>query len=323
MTTSAMVGGRTDFFISTPIFLDYYYTYSNINRTYSNLGNITEINNCESVQTRENYFSLAGGLPISHRSLFSLRANVGWNYYFYDTPDSYSTSTLDESLLYDRTRLSFTAAKAEYQRNTLNRLSYPSSGSKLEISAIGVLGKVANYNSDYSRSSTEAAADQRWLGGRIKYDKYFTPTGDSWFSLGVNLDAVYTTLGSFGNPTTSMLILPSYQPVAHSQMIYMPDFSAAKYIGAGIVPIFDLGSSMLLRTGFYAMCRPNYSVEGVNPGVIGSDNIYYVSELSLVYNSSLGALSLSGIKYDVSSWKNCYITFSFGVPIFSPKGTYY
>ncbi len=323
MTTSAMVGGRTDFFISTPIFMDYYYTYSNINRTYSNLGNITEINNCESVQTRENYFSLAGGLPLSHRSLFSLRANVGWNYYFYDTPDSYSTSTLDESLLYDRTRLSFTAAKAEYQRNTLNRLSYPSSGSKLEISVIGVLGKVENYNSNYSRSSAEAATEQKWLGGRIKYDKYFTPTGDSWFSLGVNLDAVYTTLESFGNPTTSMLILPSYQPVAHSQMIYMPDFSAARYIGAGIVPIFDLGSNMLLRTGFYGMYRPNYSVEGVNPGVIGSDNIYYVAELSLVYNSSLGALSLSGIKYDVSSWKNCYITFGFGIPIFAPKGTFY
>ncbi len=323
MTTSVMIGGRTDFYIASPIFMDYYYSYSNINRTYSNLGNITDVTNCESVKTRDNYFSLAGGFPVSHRSLFSLRANVGWNHYYYDAPEDYDLTGVTENLYYDRTRLFFGAVKAEYQRSTLNRLTYPSSGSKLEISAIAVAGMENNYQSEYSRSSLYSSTDQYWVGGRVKYDKYFTPPGDSWFSLGVNIDAVFTTLKLFGNPTASMLILPSYQPVTHSQMIFMPDFSADKYLGAGVIPIFNLGSNMLLRTGFYGMYRANYSIDGVEPGVIGSDNFHYVSELSMVYNSTLGALSLSAIKYDLNDWNNLYITFGFGVPIFTPKGTYY
>lgn len=323
MTTSAMVGGRTDFFIKTPLFIDYYYSYSNINRTYSNLGNITDVTNSESVKTRDHYFSLAGGMPISRRSLLTLRANVGWNHYYYDTSDNLDADNVDENLLYDRTKLSFTAAKLEYQRNTLDRLTYPTSGSKLELSAIGVIGRESNYQEEFSRAIAITPINHRWIGGRLKYDKYFTPPSDSWFSLGVNLDVVYTSLKQFGNPTASMLIMPSYQPVTHSQMIFMPDFSSDKYVGAGVVPILNMGQNLTLRTGFYGMYRPNYSVDGIDPGVIGPDNFHYVGEATLAYNSSLGPLSLSLIKYDLNDWNNLYLLFGFGIPLFSPKGTYY
>ncbi len=328
LTTSMMLGGRTDFFIKTPLFIDYYYSYSNINRTYSNLGSVSEVTNCESVRTRDNYFSVAGGFPISRRSLFSLRANAGWNHYYYDTDSDVALVANEdgeesESVLYDRTRLSFTAIKAEYRRNTLNRLSYPTSGSKLEISAIGLMGKEVNYQSEYSRTSSSTPVAHMWYGARLKYDKYFKPPGDSWFSLGVNLDAVYTTIRQFGNPTASMLILPSYQPVTHSQMIFMPDFSANKYIGAGIVPIFNVGANTILRTGFYGMYRGLYNVDGLDAGVIGAERMHYVGELSFAYNTSLGALSLSMIKYDLNDWNNLYITFGFGIPLFTPKGTFY
>ncbi len=323
MATSAMIGGRTDFYLSSPIFLDYYYSYSNINRTNSNLGSVTSVTNCQSVKTRDTYFSLAVGMPISQRSLLTLRANYGWNYYYFDSPDLFDSAVPDESLLYDRTRLSFGAAKLEYQRNTLNRLSYPSSGSKLEISAIGVMGSEYNYLTDYSRASDSEDIDHMWYGGRVKYDKYFTPSGSSWFSLGVNVDCVYTTIEQFGNPTASMLIMPSYAPVAHSQMIYMPDFSASKYAGVGVVPIFNLSSSLLLRTAAYGMYREAYEVSVLDDGIIGSDNMHYVGELTLAYNSSLGPLSLSVIKYDFNDWNNMYVTFGFGIPIFTPKGTFY
>ncbi len=323
MSTSAMVGGRTDFYLSTPIFLDYYYSYSNINRRYSDLGNVTKVTNCTSAKTRDTHFSIAAGMPLARRSLLTLRANYGWNYYYYDTPELFESANVDESQLYDRTRLRFGAAKVEYERNTLNRLSYPSKGSRLEISAVGVMGTEYNYISDLARSSDSKEIEHQWFGGRLKYDKYFTPAGDSWFSLGVNFDVVYTTLEQFGNPTSAMLMMPSYAPVAHSQMIFMPDFSASKYAGVGVVPIFNLSSSLLLRTGAYGMYREKYNVPGVAAGVISPERMHYVAEASLAYNSSLGPLSLSVIKYDFNNWNNLYVTFGFGVPIFTPKGTFY
>ncbi len=325
LSTSSMLGGRTDFFIKRPIFIDYYYTYSNINREYSNLGNLTEVTNSESVKTKDSYFSLGAGMPISRRSLFTLRLNKGWSYYYYDTPDyTYETSSeIDPSELYDRTRLSFTAAKLEYQRSTLNRLAYPESGSKLSISAIAVAADETNYQSQYSSSYSSTSQRHHWGGARIKYDKYFTPSSGSWFSLGINVDAVYTSLMQFGNPTTALLMMPSYQPVTHSQMIFMPDFSGDKYIGAGVIPVFDLGSNMLMRTGFYTLYRNSYTVEGIDPGIIDVKNMHHILEATMVYNSSLGAVSLSLIKYDVNDWNNLYLTFGFGIPIFAPKGTFY
>ncbi|MFR9523030.1 MAG: patatin-like phospholipase family protein [Rikenellaceae bacterium] len=323
MTTSSIIGGRTDFYIKSPLFIDYYFAYSNINRTYSDLGNITSVTNSESVKTRDNHFSVGSGFPLSRRNLLTLRMNIGWDYYYYETPDDLDSSELDQSMLYDRTRFSFGAAKLELQQNTLDHLNYPTSGSKLETSIIAVMGHERNYQDDYSRTISEEAIKHRWVGARIKYDKYFTPPGDSWFSLGVNFDFVATTLQQFGNPTTSMLMMPAYQPVAHSQMIFMPDYSAYAYAGAGIIPIVNIAPNMLLRTGFYGMYRSNYSIDGIDPDIIGSDRLHYVSEASLAYNSSLGALSLSLIKYDLNDWNNLYLLFGFGVPIFSPKGTYY
>ncbi len=323
LSTSAIIGGRTDFFISRPLFLDYFYAYSNVNREYSNLGDVTQVTNCESVKTRDNYFSLAAGVPLSRRSLLTLRVNAGWSHYYYDTPTIYDDSTVDPSMLYDRTRLRFAASKLEYQRSTLDRLSYPTSGSKLSVSTIAAVGEEVNYQSSSSRTTASDPSDHHWLGARVRYDKYFTPPGDSWFSLGVNIDAVYTTLRQFGNPTATMLMMPSYQPVAQSQMIFMPDFSGDKYVGAGIIPVFNIAPNVLLRTGAYAMLRDNYDVEGVDPGVIGSEQLHYILEATTVYHSQLGALSLSLTKYDLQDWNNMYITFGFGIPIFAPKGIFY
>ncbi len=323
LTTSAMIGGRTDFFINKPLFLDYYYAYSNINRTYSNLGNLSQVTNCESAQTRDNYFSIGGGIPFSRRSLLSLRFNGGYSYYYYDEPDALSTVEIDPAALYDRTRLLFGAMKLEYQRSTLDRLVYPTTGSKLSVSAIAIDGSERTYQSDYGILSSTEPERHRWWGARLKYSKYIQPPGDSWFSLGIDVDAVYTSLQQFGNPTASMLMMPSYQPVAQSKMIFMPDYSANKYIGVGAIPIFNLADNLLLRTGFYAMYRDIYSIEGVESGIIASERLHYIGELTTVYHSSVGAVSLSLTKYDLGDWNNFYLTFGFGIPIFAPKGTYY
>ncbi len=323
VASSARIGGRTDFYLNSPLFLDYYFSYSSLNLQYNNLGNITDVTNSQSVKTRDSHFSIGGGIPLSRRSLLTLRANVGWNYYYYDTPDYSDMESIDPSQLYDRTRLAFGATKLEYQRSTLDRLAYPTRGSKLELSAVAVIGRERNYQSLFSRSVSSTPVNHKWLGGRLQYEKYFMPPSDSWFSLGFNLDMVYTTLEPFGNPTASMLMLPAYQPVTHSEMIFMPDFSANKYVGVGVIPIFNVAPDVLLRTGAYAMFRNNYNVSGAKPDLISREQLHYIGEATIVYNSSLGALSLSLTKYDVRDWDNLYLTFGFGVPIFAPKGIFY
>lgn len=43
----------------------------------------------------------------------------------------------------------------------------------------------------------------------------------------------------------------------------------------------------------------------------------------LLLFSPVGPVSLALTKYDLRNWKNTYLTFNFGYPIFAPRGTFY
>ncbi len=324
--TSGTIGGRTDFYVKRPLFVEYYYTFSVKNQQYSNFGNVTDVTNTEQIENNENYLSVASGFPISQRSMFSLRFNSGWSNYYYSSNSILSSATdLNTSTdnLYERTRLGFAGIKAEYQRSTLNRKAFAQRGSRLIASAIGVYGSERNYSEDYSRVMETPATSHWWHGAKISYEKYFNPPSDNWFSVGVRGDGVYTDINQFGNPTAEMLILPSYQPINLMKMIYMPDFSARSFIAAGVMPTIEFAPDFMLRMGFYSMLRNRYDIGGVDPGVIDSKPLHYISDAAFVYYSPIGPVSLSVTKFDLDSWDNMYITFNFGFAMFSPKGTFY
>ncbi len=89
------------------------------------------------------------------------------------------------------------------------------------------------------------------------------------------------------------------------------------------MPILNIAPNMLLRTGLYGMYRNIYSISGVEESVISTEQLHYIAESTLVYNSSVGAFSLSLSKFDFKDWNNLYLTFGLGIPIFAPKGTFY
>lgn len=325
--TSGTIGGRTDFYAKRPLFVEYYYTFALKNLKYSNFGNVTEVTNTEQIENKENYLSVAAGLPISQRSMFSLRVNSGWSNYYYSLEDNISVPDKVDSdnsnSLYDRTRLGFAGAKAEYQRSTLNRKSYPQSGSKIVASVIGMYGSERNYSEFYSRVMETPATPHWWRGVKVSYEKYFNPNSERWFSVGMRVDGVYTNLRQFGNPTAEVMIMPSYQPINLSKMLYMPNFSGTSFVALGVMPTFEFAPGFMLRTGFYSMLRSRYKIEGLNPGVINNKPLHYIADAAFVYHTPVGPVSLSLSKFELDNWDNMYLTFNFGFALFSPKGTFY
>ena len=115
--------------------------------------------------------------------------------------------------------------------------------------------------------------------------------------------------------TATLMSLPAYQPVVHSQMAFMPDYRAKNFLAGGLMPTFDLLPNFFLRTGFYAMYRDNRGLPG--------EKMQYITEASFVYHTPIGPVSLSLTKYDLKSWHNMYLTFNFGYAIFAPSGHFY
>lgn len=304
-------GGRTDFYAIEPVFIDYSYNFSVSNFRHGYFGNVTRIRNAEQVKSSESFLSVGIGMPLTHRSVFVLRANGGHVNYRYDSDDFFADDT-------DHSRFSFFGLRAGIARNTLDKFLYPRRGSELYLSAIFVTGR--DKYSPYNADDFISREDRRWFGGRFTWNKFFDMPQCSWFSFGLNADAVYTNHPSFRTRTATLMSMPEYAPVSHARMVFMPDYRASRFVAGGVMPTFDLMPDFFFRTGFYAMFREK---RDFNPLGGVDERWHYIAEASLVYHTPIGPVSLSLTKYDLKNWKNMYLTFNFGYAIFAPKGTFY
>ncbi len=311
-----MLGGRTDFYIWKPFFIDYSYNFAVRNFRHGSFGNVTKVDNALQVKNSETFFSVGLGMPLSRRGVFLLRLNGGLTNYRYDSEELLVNDT-------DHTRFSFFGAKAEVARNTLDKFLYPRRGSDLRLSGIYVVGRDKYEAWDERKFSSRIT--RQWFGARFTWDKYFDMPGCSWFSFGFNIDAVITNQPSFSTGTATLMSMPVYQPVPQAKMLFMPDFCARRFVAGGVMPTFDLLPNFFIRTGFYAMFREKRSFSPFTNGLTrrDDDRMHYIAETSLVYHTPIGPVSLALTKYDLRNRKNMYLTFNFGYAIFAPRGTFY
>lgn len=303
--SSGSIGGRTDFFMWKPLFLDYSFNFSAKNLRHGTFGALTEVDNTEQVRRNELFGTLGFGFPLTRRSMLSLRMNGG------QMNLRYTPTYIDLGKL-NLTRFSFVAGKIEIARNNLDKPLYPTRGSSISLSGIGVYGN--DRYSPFDNSKFISSNHRGWIGARVKWDHYWPFGKTPWFSLGVNLDAVVTDQPDFSTVKGTEMARPCYQPIPHSNMVYMPDFHAKRYLAGGVIPTFTLAPQFLFRMGFYALFRDRETA---------ASEMHYIVESSLVYHTQLGPVSLSLTKYGLDSWKNTYLTFNFGYAIFAPRGTFY
>ena len=309
--TWGAIGGRTDFYAWKPIFLDYSYNFAVRNFRHGYFGNVTKVRNAQQVKNSESFFSTGVGMPLTHRSLLTLRANAGHINYRYDSDVLFADDT-------DHSRFSFFGLRAGVARNTLDKFLYPRRGSELHLSAIYVAGR--DKYQPYDAKDFISRETRQWIGGRFSWDKFFDVPGVSWFSFGLNVDAVWTSHPRFRTESATLMSMPDYAPVPHARMIYMPDFRGKRFAAWGLMPTFDLLPNCFFRTGFYTMFREK---RDFNPLKNPDERWHYIAEASLVYHTPIGPVSLALTKYDLKNWRNMYLTFNFGYAIFAPKGTFY
>lgn len=302
------LGGRTDFYLWKPFSLDYSYNFEVLNLRHGNFGNLTPIDNTKSVKNNQGFLSIGLTIPLTHNSLASLRFNGGQQAYRYDAP--FPDTDPDTDL----TRFSFFGTKLDIARNTLDKILYPRRGSEISLSGIYITGRERYKPAEFGRKRS-FNAHREWFGAKFQWNHYFDLPGCKWFSFGFNIDAVWTTHPRFQTETATLMSLPAYQPVVHSQMAFMPDYRAKNFLAGGLMPTFDLLPNFFLRTGFYAMYRDNRGLPG--------EKMQYITEASFVYHTPIGPVSLSLTKYDLKSWHNMYLTFNFGYAIFAPSGHFY
>ena len=305
--TMARLGGRTSFVHNLSLYLDYSYNFNITNTMKGNFGNLTSVDNASQMRVMENFFSVVLGASLTNHSIADLTFNAGRDNYSYEM-EGYKTRQY--------THFSYLAGAFNIANSTLNKPLFPTAGSKVDASLIYVYGKDERDSSGdliYPEGGDIYNAIRQWWGAKLSWEQYFDVTNSGIFSLGYALEGVYTTHPEFDSKESTLLSSPQYAPLLHSRMIYMPEFRADRYVGLGLMPTVRLYDNLYLRLSAYAMLRDKFNDEFM----------HYMSDLSLIYHTRVGPVSLALTKYDFKSKKNFYLTFNFGYAIFGRKGTFY
>ena len=296
------IGGRVFISPSRPVFFDVNYIFSARNTIYGNFGNLSRVDNTIRKRHREQFATVSAGTATTTRSLLQATFNAGQNYYLFEGEDN-------------PTRFSFLSTRLQFRRSTLDNPVSPVSGTRLDVSGIYVNGHdkwIDEFDYGLIRHFSER---REWLGAKISWQHYIPFTASRWFSFGYSVEGVYTNHPQFEDLRATFVSLPQYAPITHSQMMYMPDYHSTRYVAAGLMPTFRLWNHLYLRTSFYAMYRR--AEMGIN------DNMQYIADLSVIYRTLIGPVSLSVTKYGLKNGNNLYMSINFGYPLFAPKGTFY
>ncbi len=305
--TMARLKGRTTFVKDFTFFIDYSYNFNITNTMKGNFGNLTPVDNAEQMRVLENYLSLLFGASLTRHSVADFTFNVGRNSYCYD---------MDEYKRLQYSHFSYIGGAFNIANNTLNKTLFPTKGSKIDASVIYVYGSDDRDSSDgliYPDGEDVYHAIRQWWGAKVQWEQYFDITDSGLLSMGYAVEGVYTTHPTFDSVEATNLSAPQFAPLLHSRMIYMPEYRADRYVGVGLMPTIRIYDNLYARLSLYAMLRDKYQ----------DKNLFYMSDLSLIYHTRVGPVSLALTKYNFDSTNNFYLTFNFGYAIFGRKGTFY
>lgn len=262
----------------------------------------------------DKYLKTEIGLPIFYKGKLVLEGSIGeiTNEY-YQTKKFLSTDTTDKTFFEN------IMGGIYYERNSLDKPQYASSGSYFSVKYKYIKGNENTILGSTSNDSTIHENDMEWGQIKLKYDQYFN--GKRKVKFGISFEGSYSEQYFFSNYSASILAAPAYQPIPETRTLFQPNLRAYTYIAGGIKNIYSLFNKFQLRIEAYVFQpyqtilstvenKPEYSPIWSNTQYIGS--------ASLVYYTPIGPLALNVNYYDETDnpWS---VMFHFGFIIFNKK----
>lgn len=229
---------------------------------------------------------------------------------YYQITNFISTDTAD------RTEFDAWIGRLSYERNTLNRKQYASSGSYLRIAFKYVSGTEFSIPGSTSEVRDTSKLLHTWYTTKLNYQNYFLQS--KRFKAGFLLEGVWSTQDFFNNYIASSIAAPVFQPIPESKTFFIPQYRAHNYAAGGIVAVVPFSKNIDWRMEGYVF-RPFGSIERNEFGAahyVWDNEINYIGSAALVYHSPLGPVSLSANYYDMKEepWS---IIFNFGYILFN------
>lgn len=255
----------------------------------------------------ETYGKLKIGMPLT------LKGRVEFGLGYGKLKDHYvqNRETQATGSATDKSTYAIGSAFAQIESYNMNKVMYPTAGYNVSGSIIGLYGK-ESFESPTFPSRSVSGIENYWFQFKGKYDQYFPIT--SRFVLGTYAEFAFSTRPFSQNYTASIIQAPAFEPTVHSRTVFNDAYSANKFIGVGLKPIFKITNSLHIRNETYAFL-PYQSIyrKADNTAAYSEPftSIKYMSELSLV----LDVFKVASVAVFVNHYSEALNQWNFGINI--------
>ncbi|OEK07449.1 patatin-like phospholipase family protein [Roseivirga misakiensis] len=259
------------------------------------------------------------GIGTGSRSVITLNTR------FIRNTDEYgNTNVVSSNDVLDKLDLTSFVTEVAYERNSLNKKQFPSSGTRFYASAKYFNGSL-NYSPGTTsiifnpNAPTELSRNANWLALDVGFDEYFEVS--KTYTFGWMFNAQYSTFDRLYNYRGSQMYLPVFEPLFDSKTYFLENYRAPGFLGAGIRQIWRPKRSLEMRLELYAYSPFEQILEGPNQEALvktGFDSISFLGMAALVYNTLPGPISLR-LNYIEQNNVPFGLMLSFGYLIFERK----
>lgn len=214
----------------------------------------------------------------------------------------------------ETTNMDLGQAVGRLEFNTLDNMSYPSSGHFMNLTVMQTIGRYTHYTHNRNDEPVKVRKQQHWFQAELRGHKYFG-FGNN-FSLGVSADLLMSNRKLLDSYYATVVNAPSFTPTTSLEDVFNKAFHANSFLAAGITPVwipFQRAQVRLTANMFLPFRKFRMAPDGI--GVTYGDwfsDPEFIAELDLVYNLPFASVCAYAnyLSYPSSNWN---VGLSFGL----------
>ena len=287
---SVKLGGRVEFPSRLPFYTELYYignqfNYMNTTNTY-----FFDYETPVYLKHRENFADYRMGFPLKNTSKMELGITAGRNRDSY-----YQTNTFTTKDTLDRTYLEFYSPFISLESSSLNRKQYTNGGERIIAQIRLVNSKEEHIPGSTGIDRSIFKQGHNYLQLTVSFEEYFRRKGP--YTPGIMAEAMVSFQKLSRNYTSTLLAAPAFAPLPEMTTLFQPTFRNPVYFAIGQRNIFTLWKKLDLRIEGYLMApyreimKDQKYYASFGPAFT---TLNYVASSTLVYQSPIGPLSISG-----------------------------
>ena len=314
--SSFKVGGRIDFPTSLPFYIAGYSTLNRWDFFSSSSELFFEDVRPPYIIQGEYNLRFEAGIPLGlHSKLFSGVAFVN------STDEYYQTDIFKKQDTPDETAFNAFISQTGIENNSLNFKQFATEGEYNALTLKYIAGRETNKPGTTSTATVRSNRHHDYFILQAQSTRYYNLLKN--FTLGTQLEAVYSNKKLFNNFRSTMLTAHGYYPTPHSRSLFIENFHSNNYLAGGVKLLYHFNPSLHLRLeghGFVPVKEelPNEDLTAYRNAQYFS-NFYLQGMAAMVYHTAVGPVSLSLSYYDKPN-TNLYMTLNFGYILFNKRG---